>query len=378
MDSSDWSASVSLLEGIADLLEGPEEGLVLVDLTGVVRYASALARRDLDLLDTAVGRHLVDSNPDFHLVRLVAEASAGDLRVERRWTMGDRELSVRARRIHRPAPGVLLWVRDETRERRLEKMRRDFISNVSHELRTPLTAMRVMAETLLAGALNDDDAAADFVRRIALEVEQMAQMVEELLELSALEDDARATPQRRVPVSSLLVAVERLRPLVDDKRIALVFDVSDGVAPIRGDAAQLQHLVRNLVHNAVKFTPAEGRVTVSASHADGAVVLRVSDTGSGIRSDDLPRIFERFWKADGSRRRDGEGSGLGLAIVRHVVAAHGGSIDVESELGVGTTFTVTLPAWSDDLDVPLDAPAGSGTASAPGVSDVSAPGGPGR
>ena len=362
MESIDWSAAVALAEGIADVLEGSEEGLVLLDVEGTIRFASPLALRDFDLPGAAVGRRL-SAGADYRLVRVLTAALAGDELVERRWEINERDLTVRARRIHRPAPGVLVWVRDETRVRHLEKMRRDFISNVSHELRTPLAAMRVMAETLLCGALEDAEAGRDFVNRIALEVEQMSQMVEELLELSALEGDDRAMPQRAVPVADLLVSIDRLRPLIDDKEIELVFDV-DAVAPvIRGDVNHLQHVVRNLVHNAVKFTPPRGTITVSAARSGGSVVLRVADTGAGIRSDDLARIFERFWKADSSRRRDGEGSGLGLAIVRHVVAGHGGTITVESELGRGTTFTVTLPAWQGASVEPVSERAASWAAS---------------
>jgi signal transduction histidine kinase len=172
-------------------------------------------------------------------------------------------------------------------------------------------------------------------------------MVTELLELSALEGEQRPVPDEAVPVMDLLIAVDRLRPLIEDKDINLVFDVPSDIPPIRGDVDHLQHVLRNLVHNAVKFTPKGGTITISATaSADGQVALRCSDTGVGIRSEDLARIFERFWKADSSRRRDGEGSGLGLAIARHVVAAHEGTIRVESELGHGATFVVTLPAWA--------------------------------
>ncbi|HSP64610.1 MAG TPA: ATP-binding protein, partial [Candidatus Deferrimicrobium sp.] len=283
---------------------------------------------------------------DYRLVRLLASASATDSVVEAQWSTVDRELSVRAGRIPEPGAGVLLWVRDETRIRHLEKMRRDFISNVSHELRTPLAAIRLMTETLQSGALEDGQAAHEFVHRIGLEVEQMSQMVEELLELTALEGEQQPVPDEAVPVVDLLIAVDRLRPLIEDKDINLVFEVPSDIAPIRGDLPHLQHVLRNLVHNAVKFTPPGGTITVTArATADDQVELRCTDTGVGIRSDDLARIFERFWKADSSRRRDGEGSGLGLAIVRHVVAAHHGTIRVESELGHGATFVVTLPAW---------------------------------
>ena len=172
----------------------------------------------------------------------------------------------------------------------------------------------------------------------------MSQMVEELLELSALEGEQRPVPDEPVPVVDLLIAVDRLRPLIEDKDINLVFDVPADIPPIRGDLSHLQHVLRNLVHNAVKFTNKGGTITIAARAVDDQVELRCTDTGVGIRSDDLARIFERFWKADSSRRRDGEGSGLGLAIVRHVVAAHQGTIRVELELGHGATFVVTLPA----------------------------------
>jgi two-component system phosphate regulon sensor histidine kinase PhoR len=345
VDNANWRASMPLVEGLAEVLEGSEEGLLLVGSSGVIQFASPTALRHLELPAGAVGSVVAECHADYRLVRVLVAAEATDDVVERRWSTAARDLSVRARRISRPGPGVLVWVRDETRVRHLEKMRRDFISNVSHELRTPLAAMRLMTETLLAGALQDPPAADEFVNRIGLEVEQMSQMVEELLELSALEGEQLPVPDELVPVVDLLIAIDRLRPLIDDKQINLVFDVPADIPPIRGDLPHLQHVLRNLVHNAVKFTPANGTITVSARAVGDIVELRCVDTGVGIRSDELSRIFERFWKADSSRRRDGEGSGLGLAIARHVVAAHQGTIRVESELGHGATFVVTLPAW---------------------------------
>jgi two-component system, OmpR family, phosphate regulon sensor histidine kinase PhoR len=345
VDNADWRASMPLVEGLAEVLEGSEEGLLLVGSGGVIQFASPTALHHLELPRGAVGLAVAECHADYRLVRVLAAAEGTDEVVERRWSTAERDLSVRARRISRPGPGMLVWVRDETRVRHLEKMRRDFISNVSHELRTPLAAMRVMTETLLAGALEDPPAAEEFVNRIGLEVEQMSQMVEELLELSALEGGQLPVPDESVPVVDLLIAIDRLRPLIDDKEINLVFDVPADIPPIRGDVAHLQHVLRNLVHNAVKFTPPHGTITVSAAAVGDQVELRCADTGVGIRSDDLTRIFERFWKADSSRRRDGEGSGLGLAITRHVVAAHQGTIRAESEFGHGATFVVTLPAW---------------------------------
>ena len=345
MDVARWTSRMPLIDVLAEMLEGSDEGLLLIDGQGLIRFASPTALRHFELRTESIGRPLNESCGDYRLVRLLTTASGTDDVVDAHWNATNRELSVRARRAGPPDAGVLVWVRDETRVRHLEKMRRDFISNVSHELRTPLAAMRVMTETLLGGALEDGAAAHEFVNRIGLEVEQMSQMVEELLELSALEGEQHPLPHEAVPVTDLLIAIERLRPLIDDKRITLVFDIAEAVPPIRGELQHLQHVLRNLVHNAVKFTPTGGTITITATARGGRVELRCTDTGVGIRSDDLTRIFERFWKADSSRRRDGEGSGLGLAIARHVVAAHQGTIRVESELGRGTTFVVTLPAW---------------------------------
>jgi two-component system phosphate regulon sensor histidine kinase PhoR len=202
-----------------------------------------------------------------------------------------------------------------------------------------------MAETLENGGLDDPVAANDFVRRIALEATHMTQMVEELLELSTIESGLRPLARQRVRVDDLLSAVDRLRPLAEAKGIAIHVSIADHTPDIDGDDQRLGQALRNLVHNAIKFTPSGGRIDVAAAASPGGgVTLHCRDTGVGIAPADLPRIFERFWKADSSRQRDGEGSGLGLAIARHVVEAHGGTIAVVSEPRHGTEFTVTLPA----------------------------------
>ena len=241
---------------------------------------------------------------------------------------------------------MVVLVRDETRLRRLERVRRDFVTNVSHELRTPITAIRLLVETLQKGALDQPEVAAGFVHRIALEVGHMAQMVEELLELSSIESGRQTMSLEPVPVADLVRTVDRLLPLAEERLIQVSVEVDPSTPPLLGDPRRLGQVLRNLVHNAIKFTPPEGRITVSARPLleQSRVELVVHDTGIGIRPEDLPRIFERFWKADSSRQRDGEGSGLGLAIARHVVEAHGGSIRVVSEPRRGATFIVELPA----------------------------------
>ena len=321
------------------------EGLIAIDSEDRVVLISPPAARLFGAAALEAGGRFHSSHLDFRIQRLVDAALDSGRIEERDISVDDRNLVVRALKVDDADVTVLVTVRDETRLHRLERVRRDFVSNVSHELRTPVTAVRIMAETLENGGLEDATAAADFVHRIGLEATHMAQMVEELLELSTIESGLRPLAHERVSLESLLAAVDRLRPLASDKGVALVVTIADGSPEIAGDAGRLGQVMRNLVHNAIKFTPPGGRIDVEASPGDtGRVVLHCRDTGVGIAPDDLPRIFERFWKADSSRQRDGEGSGLGLAIVRHVVEAHGGSVSVVSEPRRGSTFTVELPA----------------------------------
>ena len=321
------------------------EGLIAIDGDDRVVLISPPAARLFGAAALEAGERFHSSHLDFRIQRLVDAALASGRIEERDISVADRNLVVRALKVEATEVAVLVTVRDETRLHRLERVRRDFVSNVSHELRTPVTAVRIMAETLENGGLEDATAAEDFVHRIGMEATHMAQMVEELLELSTIESGLRPLAHERVSLASLLAAVDRLRPLASDKGVALVVTIAEGSPEIMGDAARLGQVMRNLVHNAIKFTPSGGRIDVEAAPGGvGRVVLRCRDTGVGIAPDDLPRIFERFWKADSSRQRDGEGSGLGLAIVRHVVEAHGGSVSVVSEPRRGSTFTVELPA----------------------------------
>ncbi|HEX6537726.1 MAG TPA: ATP-binding protein [Candidatus Dormibacteraeota bacterium] len=342
MHGAAHGAAIDLLRQVARV---SGDGLIAVDAADRIVVISPPAVALLGAPALERGSRFHSSQVDFRIQRLVdAVLASGHLR-EREIGLDDRNLVVRALKIDDPAVSVLVTVRDETRLRHLERVRRDFVSNVSHELRTPVTAVRIMAETLENGGLEDPVAAADFVHRIGLEATHMAQMVEELLELSAIESGLRPLVHEPVTLEGLLGAVDRLRPLAADKGVALEVRVAEGTPTIAGDAARLGQAMRNLVHNAIKFTPGGGRIEVTAAAGPpGRVILRCRDTGVGIAPDDLPRIFERFWKADSSRQRDGESSGLGLAIVRHVVEAHGGSVTVVSEPKRGAVFTVELPA----------------------------------
>lgn len=238
---------------------------------------------------------------------------------------------------------ALVVCHDLTDVRRAEQMRRDFVANVSHELRTPLASIRAVLETLESGAMSDATAARDFISRAQTEVDRLTGMVAELLELSRIESGEFPIARDQVRVSRLVTeAAERLQSQADRMGVRLRVSAQPDLPAVLGDWQRLERAVVNLVHNALKFTPAGGEVLVQVREAAGMVLIQVTDSGSGIDERDLPRIFERFYKADNSRRT--EGSGLGLALVKHTAEAHGGSVSVASELGRGSIFTISLPA----------------------------------
>ena len=250
-------------------------------------------------------------------------------------------------------PGfVLVLVRDLTRLHQLEHVRRDFVSNISHELRTPLTSIKAITETLQSGALEDPGLARAFLGRLETELDALVQIVQELLELSRIESGQ--VPLHLVPAAPaalLSSAAERLRLQAERAGIELTVGEPGSLPEVLVDPPRLEQVLVNLLHNAIKFTPAGGHVRLEAS-ADGvAVRFAIYDSGVGIAREDLPRIFERFYKAD--RARSGGGTGLGLAIARHLVEAHGGRIWAESTEGVGASFYFTTPiAPADSLSEP--------------------------
>ena len=241
--------------------------------------------------------------------------------------------------------GYLVIFQDLSQIRLLQTVRQDFVSNVSHELRTPLASLRALVDTLRDGALDDPPAAHRFLDRMETEVDSLTQMVQELLELSRIESGK--APLRFYPEDLhqvVAASVERLRTQAERAHLGLAADVSAGLPPVLIDAERIQQVLTNLIHNAIKFTPPGGRITITARADDGQLTVAVQDTGVGIAADDLPRIFERFYKAD--RARAGGGTGLGLAIAKHIVHAHGGQIWAESQEGAGSTFHFTVPCSS--------------------------------
>ncbi|HWD44313.1 MAG TPA: ATP-binding protein [Actinomycetota bacterium] len=240
-----------------------------------------------------------------------------------------------------PTGRIVVTMTDITQRRRLEVLRRDFVANASHELKTPVAAVRALAETLLTALPDDPEAGRRFAGRIARETERLDALAGDLLDLSRVE---RGTLDVE-PVDLVGLVKEVVGGYADraeERRIRLDAELQPGVA-MRGDRAQLGLLLSNLIDNALRYTPAKGTVRVRLDAAEGRAILQVADNGEGIPADELPRIFERFYRVDKARTRQTGGTGLGLAIVRHVAEAHGGAVRAGSELGRGSTFTVTLP-----------------------------------
>lgn len=237
---------------------------------------------------------------------------------------------------------ALVVIHNVSDVRRMEQVRREFIANVSHELRTPLAGIKSVLDTLEGGAISDEPTAREFLERADREVDRLVRMVEELLELSRIESGEVPIARERVDINEVISdTMRRLSHTAEQNGVSLKLENGAEPATVTGDADRLERVVVNLVGNAIKFTPEGGSVTVAKTVADGMVSVRVCDTGVGIDPDDLPRVFERFYKADRSRR--GGGTGLGLAVVKHTIEAHGGTVGVESAPGRGSTFWFQVP-----------------------------------
>lgn len=247
--------------------------------------------------------------------------------------------------------GLLVCFQDISQEENVGQMRRDFVANVSHELRTPLTSVIAFIETLKGSARNDPEAQARFLSIMESETSRMTRLVDDLLSLSRVEVDERIRPSQSVAVPSLIRSVASgLQILAESAQVEFVFDLPETDFDVLGDGDQLRQVFNNLIENAIKYGGAGTLITISVSspiHDPGvraeATTIRITDTGPGIDPIHIPRITERFYRIDTHRSRETGGTGLGLAIVKHIVNRHRGRLRVESGLGKGSSFVITLP-----------------------------------
>jgi signal transduction histidine kinase len=239
-------------------------------------------------------------------------------------------------------PAVMVVLQDVSEEVRTQRIRREFVAHASHELKSPVASIQALAEALNGAVPDDLEAAERFSARLMNEADRLGKLVSDLLDLSRLEDPVRLPEEPCDLVDVARREVARLEGPAHEAGILLSSRFGNDLF-IKGDPQQLGLLVRNLLENAIQYTHAEGHVTISTERTSTEAILRVVDDGVGIPLEAQPRVFERFYRVDRARSRDRGGTGLGLAIVKHVTELHGGSIELTSELGQGSTFGVRFP-----------------------------------
>jgi two-component system, OmpR family, phosphate regulon sensor histidine kinase PhoR len=322
------------------LIESMIEGVIASDDKGEILICNNAARR---ILSYGPEQRIPNIRALFHdrgAREVVEEGLTGHAVDERETEMNGRVLLFAARPL--PHGGVMLVIHDVTAMKRLEIMRRDFVANASHELKTPLTSISGYADTLLADEI-DQATRRRFLEVISENAHRMQRLVDDLLDLARLESGRWALHPEEVDIHD--IAGEAWAPLAHratQRGVRLSITAHDHKL-IYADPDALRHVLMNLFDNSIRHTPGGGDVTVTAVTSRDGVEILVRDTGSGIPAESLPRVFERFYRADPGRSRDEGGTGLGLAIVKHLVEAHGGSTQVESTLGKGTTFRIHLP-----------------------------------
>ncbi|MFO7996377.1 MAG: ATP-binding protein [Dehalococcoidia bacterium] len=326
---------------LATILDSMADGVIMTDTEGHISLANRTAQKLFNLKE-AKDKPLIEAVRDYEVDALLKLCLRTGRTQAAQYESGLSKRYLRAIAIPVTDRGVLLLFQDLTELRNLQTTRRELIGNISHELRTPLAGIKAMVETLRDGAVDEGEAARDFLARIDSEVDRLTQLVAELTELSRIETGEAELRKEPVNLNQLAEEViTQFGPQAERQKLSISKELFAELPPVPADKGRIRQVIANLVHNAIKFTPAGGTVTISTRAPQGAVSLEVTDTGVGIPREYQPRVFERFYKGD--KARTGEGTGMGLAIAKHVVEVHCGSIWVESEEDKGSTFGFSLP-----------------------------------
>lgn len=347
--------SIDYQDAFKSFLEAVSSPIFIVDRSLLIHFMNQSALQLCNVSTLPTDGHFDQMISDSGVVQIVQEALHTGTPHKRRYAKGHGTISWQIAitplsQSTKEHTFFSVLIEDMAELQRLEHAQQDFLANVSHELSTPLTAVRLLAETLEDIIDTDPDKAQQFVEKIEKEVQYLTGMVSELLELSRIESGQLSMTIE--PVESAQIVREvmaRMLPLAQRHRVRLLTDIQYGKTMVAADSKLIMRVLVNLVHNAIKFTPSGGKIVIGTALQKGQQRFFVQDTGVGIRTDDLPRVFERFFKTDRARSKadfigpGGGGTGLGLAIARQVVEAHGGRIMAESLIGEGSTFTFTLP-----------------------------------
>jgi signal transduction histidine kinase len=321
-----------------EILEKMTVGVLLLSASLTPIMANPVARSLLQLPGPTLPARLRSDE----LVSIARRAVAEDDSVDAEMTLWPARTHVRIRAVPLDEAEVVVFIQDVTEEQSTQQIRRQFVVNASHELKTPVAGMQALAEAIAQAIADDPATAKDFAVRLVGESERLGRLIQDLLDLSRLEDPAHFSTEQ-VDLAEIVTAeAVQLKDVADAAEVVLTTDALPGVV-VRGDEQQLGLMVRNLIDNAIRYTPAGGRVVVRVDGDDSDAALEVEDTGAGIPLQAQARVFERFFRVDQDRARNSGGTGLGLSIVKHVAELHGGHVSVESTLGEGSTFRVRLP-----------------------------------
>ena len=326
------------------------EGVLIINAQSIIDFVSPVLNNMLAVQCGDVnGKTLMEAFRSVDLQKAFLEFKETRINVSREIILGNIEpvilnVSVSAIQDHPEEEKTMIVFHDVTRLKKLEKIRIDFVANVTHEIRTPLTAIIGYLETIKAGTINNIEETKRFIDIILKQAERLNRLVEDLLTISNIELDEIILNFESV---SLNTAITNVISLVEAKaqlkKITIQNNVRENLAPIRADKDKLTQIFVNILDNAVKFTPESGRVIIAADETDAYSVVSIIDTGIGVPKDEIQRLGERFYRVDKTRSRDLGGTGLGLSIVKHLMIAHGGRMEIESQYGRGTKVSLLFP-----------------------------------
>jgi two-component system phosphate regulon sensor histidine kinase PhoR len=327
------------------ILEAMGQGVIVLDRDGRITFTNTSFLKILGTDRDLVGRTPLEVFRHPELESAVKAVLAGQLIQTLEISTGhNRVLQANVAPVTNAAGAVnsaVVVFHDLTEIRRAERMRRDFVANVSHEFKTPLTSIRGYTETLLSGAKDDPKIAPDFLKTIERNAQHLEALVSDLLMLAKLEAELPATRDHFDLMAVIKEQISSRKSVLSDRGIQVSVECTD--IQIQADRARLTTALSNLIDNAIHYNKPGGQIRISAERQNGALHLSVTDTGNGIPSEELHRIFERFYRVDKSRTRESGGTGLGLSIVKHAIESQGGTINVASRIGSGSTFTIHLP-----------------------------------
>jgi two-component system phosphate regulon sensor histidine kinase PhoR len=341
--------------GMQTIFSAMQDALLLVDFNRQVILTNETFRKLFGVVEISVAMPLLEIVRNPTLEGVLTDAFAGDGPVRSELALDDSQLELHAvatKNQAGEATGALVLFHDITELKKMDQIRRDFVANVSHELRTPLSILRGYIETLLDSPETSREELSRILRVMERHSNRLDLLVEDLLTLAELESADPNLQLRDVDLSSFFAEVVRdWGKRLAIKQLNLMVDLSPDLPTIHADRARLQEALYNLLDNAMKYSREDGQIQLNVRRRDGEIELSVSDNGIGIGKEDLPRIFERFYRADEARSPDKvRGTGLGLAIVKHIAQLHGGRVEAESELGRGTTIRIMLPLRTDESE----------------------------